>query len=87
LGKIIIGPTSESIRKCAPIKPAGGTSQIPQIFKERSLQAATHQIFTEKFGGKVFYIISMQDGKKKKICNPEVIKEIENEINKLREAS
>ena len=66
------------------IKPASGVSHIPQIFKERALQAATHKKFTEKFGGKVFYIISIKEGNKKKIHNTEVISEIEDEIKRLQ---
>lgn len=40
------------------IKPVLEASQIPQVFKERGIQANTHLEFTEKFGGKVFYILS-----------------------------
>jgi len=65
------------------VKPAGGVSHIPQIFKEHSLQLATHKKFTDKFGGKVFYVISIKEGDKKKIHNTEVIEEIKEEINKL----
>jgi len=65
------------------IKPTSGTSHIPEIFKERSLQAKTHEKFQEKFGGKVFYIVSIKEGEKKKIYNTEVIKEIEEEIINL----
>lgn len=66
------------------IKPAGGVSHIPEIFKERTLQAATHKKFTEKFGGKVFYIISIKEGNRKKIHNTEVITEIKEEIKRLQ---
>jgi len=66
------------------IKPASGVSHIPQIFKEYSLQAKTHKKFTEKFGGKVFYIISIKKGDKKTISNKEVIDEIKSEIDKLK---
>lgn len=65
------------------IKPAGGVSHIPEIFKEKSLQVVTHKKFTEKFGGKVFYIISIKERNKKKIHNIEVISEIEDEIKRL----
>lgn len=67
------------------IKPAGGVSHIPEIFKERTLQAATHKKFTERFGGKVFYVISVREGNRKKIHNTEVISEIEDEIGRLQE--
>lgn len=66
------------------IKPAGVVSHIPEIFKERSLQAATHKKFTEEFGGKVFYIISIKERNKKKIHNTKVISEIEDEIKRLQ---
>lgn len=66
------------------IKPAGGVSHISQIFKERQFQEKTHKKFTEKYGGKVFYVISTKEGDKKKIHNTEVIEEIKNEINRLK---
>lgn len=65
------------------IKPAGGVSHISQIFKERQLQEKTHKKFTAKYGGKVFYVISIKEGDKKKIYNTEVIDEIKQEINRL----
>ena len=67
------------------IKPVSEVSHIPQIFKERSLQETTHKKFTEKFGGKVFYIISIKEGNKKKIHNTEVISEIKKEIKRLQD--
>ena len=67
------------------IKPAGGVSHIPQIFKEQTLQSTTHKKFTEKFGGKVFYVISIKEGDKKKIHNTNVISEIEDEIKRLQD--
>ena len=66
------------------VKPAGDTAHIPQIFKERELQAATHEKFTQQFGGKVFYVISVSEGKTKRIQNPEVVREIRNEIERLK---
>jgi hypothetical protein len=66
------------------IKPAGGVSHISQIFKERQLQEKTHKKFTGKYGGKVFYVISVKEGDKKKIYNPEVIEEIKGEIERLK---
>jgi len=64
------------------IKPAG-YEYITQIINEREQQKKTHEKFTAKYGGKVFYIISITDGKNKIIHNPEVIKEIEAEIKRL----
>jgi len=66
------------------IKPVSGVSHIPEIYKEHSLQLETHKKFTEKFGGKVFYILSIKEGQKKKIYNTEVIDEIKNEIKRLK---
>lgn len=66
------------------IKPAGGVSHIPQIFKEHAIQHDTHDKFAQKYGGKVFYIISIKDGNKKIIHNPEVIEEIRKEIERLQ---
>lgn len=66
------------------IKPASGVSHISEIFKERTLQKTTHEVFTDKFGGKVFYVISMKDGQKKIIQNPDVIDEIKKEIKRLK---
>ena len=64
------------------IKPAG-YAYIPQIINELKFQKATHLKFTKKYGGKVFYIISIKDGKRKIIHNPEVIEEIRSEILRL----
>lgn len=64
------------------IKPAG-YAYIPQIINEFEFQKRTHQKFTEKFGGKVFYIISIKKDKGKVIHNPEVIEEIRKEIKRL----
>ncbi|KGN82733.1 hypothetical protein HW49_01675 [Porphyromonadaceae bacterium COT-184 OH4590] len=57
--------------------------QLPEIFKEYSLQAETHQKFTEVFGGKVFYLFSKKIGDKKEIANKEIIEEIQKEIERL----
>jgi hypothetical protein len=66
------------------IKPAG-YAYITQIINELKFQAATHEKFTAKYGGKVFYIISVKNekGDGKIIYNPEVIDEIRNEIKRL----
>lgn len=66
------------------IKPAG-YAFIPQIINERKNQEATHQKFTAKYGGEVFYVISVKDGDKKKIYNTDVIDEIKKEIERLKE--
>ncbi|MCK4293694.1 MAG: MjaI family restriction endonuclease [Planctomycetes bacterium] len=66
------------------VKPAGDVSHIPQIFKEEAIQRATHKKFREKYGGEVFYIISIKEANKKKIHNTEVIEEIRKEMERLR---
>lgn len=66
------------------IKPASGVSHISQIFKERQLQKKTHEKFTNQYGGKVFYVISIKDDKKKQIYNTETIREIKKEIARLK---
>lgn len=64
------------------IKPAG-YAFIPQIINERKNQEDTHKKFQQKYGGKVFYIISIKDGDKKAIYNIEVVDEIRDEIMRL----
>lgn len=64
------------------IKPIG-YEYIPQIINERAQQKETHKKFTAKYGGKVFYIFSVKNDKKKEIANKEVIDEIKEEINLL----
>jgi hypothetical protein len=64
------------------IKPAG-YAYIIQIINELNFQKESHEKFTEKHGGKVFYIISIKEGKKKVIYNREVLEEIRNEIKRL----
>ena len=65
------------------IKPVNSGIQLSEIFKEHALQLKTHKKFTEKFGGKVFYLFSVKKDDKKTIANPEIIKEIQEEIKKL----
>ena len=65
------------------IKPVNNASNIPEIYKERNLQKNTHEKFTKKYGGKVFYIFSAKEKNKKRIANPEIVKDIRNEIEHL----
>jgi hypothetical protein len=65
------------------IKPAG-YAYITQIINELEFQKSTHQKFTAKYGGQVFYIISVKKEKNKVIYNPEVIEEIRDEIKRLQ---
>jgi hypothetical protein len=66
------------------IKPVNQGIQLSQIFKEKGLQQQTHEKFTQKYGGKVFYIYSSKSGDKKVIVNREVIGEIQQEIEQLK---
>jgi hypothetical protein len=65
------------------IKPAG-YAYITQIINELEFQKTTHEKFTAKYGGKVFYIISIKKDNKKVIYNPQIIEEIEKEIERLQ---
>ena len=67
------------------VKPASSVSHIPEIYKERAIQEATHIKFTEEYGGKVFYVISIKEGNIKKIYNMDVIPEIKEEIIRLQD--
>lgn len=66
------------------IKPVSGVSSIPEIYKEQGIQHKTHQAFTKKHGGKVFYLYSTGSKDKKYIVNTEVIEEIKAEIGRLK---
>lgn len=68
------------------IKPAG-YAYITQIINELQFQKRTHEKFTAKFSGKVFYIISVAEGKKKVIHNKEVVDEIQQEIKRLQQGN
>lgn len=50
----------------------------------RDIHEQSHKKFTEKFGGKVFIILSTKEGQEKTIHNKEVIDEIKEEITKLK---
>jgi len=65
------------------IKPVSEGIQMPEIFKERSLQANTHEKFTREFGGKVFYVFSAKFNGRKEIVNNDVVNDIIAEINRL----
>ena len=65
------------------IKPAG-YAYITQIINELEFQKTTHQKFTAKYGGKVFYIISVKKDNIKVIYNPQIIEEIRKEIGRLQ---
>lgn len=69
------------------IKPVSDVSHIPQIYKERALQEASHSRFKKKFGGSVFYVFSIKQNGKKIIQNTEVIEHIKSEMERLNYAS
>ena len=69
------------------IKPYHPSLQLPQIHKERALQLEGHKRFQKKFGGRVFYIFSITNGKEKKIQNLEVVEEIKEEMRRLIKSS
>ena len=60
--------------------------QMPEAHRWQSWMASSHSRFTEKFGGKVFVVFSVREGRKKRIANPEVIEAIRNEIQRLSTA-
>jgi len=66
------------------IKPIASGQALNQ-YQWIEMHRRNHQRFENDFGGKVFFIYSVKSaGKKKKIYNTEVIEEIANEINRLR---
>lgn len=52
-------------------------------YKWKEMQEVSHRKFQEKFGGRVFTVFPVKEGKKKVIHNPEVIEEIRKEIKRL----
>lgn len=52
-------------------------------YKWKEMQGKSHRKFQKKFGGRVFIVFSVREGKKKVIYNPEVIEEIRKEIERL----
>jgi hypothetical protein len=59
-------------------------NQTPQIYKWIEILSKTHKNFEKDFNGKVFIIFSIKEKDKKEIYNKEVIQEIRELINKLR---
>ena len=54
------------------------------MHKWKEIHRKTHKKFEKEKGGKVFIVFSIKKNKKKDIYNKEVIKEIENEIQRLK---
>jgi len=69
------------------IKPIHQGIQLSKIFKEKDVQLKTHEKFTKRYGGRVFYVFSSNDGGRKVIRNREVISDIKKEIERLQEES
>lgn len=49
------------------------------------LRLKSHEKFAKQYGGKVFYIFSSTVGERKEIRNKELIAEIKQEIERLKE--
>ena len=55
-----------------------------EVYRWLQWMEAAHRRFTEKYGGKVFVIFSRKQGRQHIIANPEVIKEIRKEVEKIQ---
>jgi hypothetical protein len=55
-------------------------------YKWKDMQETTHLKFQNQFGGHVFTVFSIKEGKKKRIKNTEIIDEIKKEIERLKES-
>lgn len=64
------------------IKPATFYNAA-EYHKWRDVQKATHQKFQAKFGGAIFTVVSVRQGDRKVIANPEIIPEIQSELRRL----
>jgi len=65
------------------VKPVNAGIQLPEIFKEKEIQIKSHEKFTVKYGGKIFYVYSAKKDGRKEIVNIEVVSEIQAEIKRL----
>ena len=65
------------------IKPITANANFGN-YKITERMSGSFRNFEEKFGGKVFVIFSARTGNKKDIINKEVIKEIREEIKRLK---
>jgi hypothetical protein len=63
-----------------------GYPYITEIIRELENAKETHRKFTEKYGGKVFYVLSVERSGTKIISNTEVIEEIKREIQRLSDS-
>ncbi|MCD6451447.1 MAG: MjaI family restriction endonuclease [Acidobacteria bacterium] len=69
------------------IKPISFEYAVEYQRKWRDIYQNSHNKFTEKFGGRVFVVLSIKEGRRKVIFNKEVIEEIKKEISRLQEAN
>ena len=65
------------------VKPVSDGIQLTEIFKEKEIQAKSHEKFAERYGGQVFYVYSAKRNGKKEIANIEVVDEVRAEIKRL----
>ena len=65
------------------IRPARSGQELGQYPWDKVYETS-HERFKKRFGGQVFVIYYMRSGKKKEIYNVEVIKEIQEEIDRLK---
>ncbi len=77
VGKALIG---------LQIKPVT-YQQMNEAHRWRAWMEKTHQKFTAKYGGKVFVVFSVKEGRQKRIANREVIEAIRQEIQRLASAA
>lgn len=60
--------------------------QMPEAHRWQAWMADTHRRFEQKFGGKVFVVFSVREGRQKRIANPEVITALQAELKRLTSA-
>lgn len=61
--------------------------QMHEAHRWHEWMADAHKRFAAEYGGKVFVVFSVKEGRKKRIANPEVIEAIRAEIERLRSTS
>ena len=65
------------------IKPISSGKALDQ-YQWDKMHELSHEAFKDKFGGRVFFIYSVKEGKKKIIYNTEVIPAIQDEMSRLK---
>ncbi len=66
------------------IKPIS-YEQTPQVHNWKAWLSQSHKKFEQKFGGKVFILLSVKKGNQKEIFNKEITTEILSEIRRLKD--